>query len=126
MAHAGSKLRVRRARAVKTLVEGVSFTLEPGQLIAVIGPSGAGKSTVMRAIIGDVPCEGSIRFNGIPLVAERAAEIRRQIAYVPQSDVLHPSLRLREALTLSAKLRLPGHLRTQRELAVDRVMADLL
>ena len=58
MAHAGSKLRVRRARGVaKQLVEGVSFTLEPGQLIAAIGPSGAGKSTVMRAIIGDVPCE---------------------------------------------------------------------
>jgi ABC-type transport system involved in cytochrome c biogenesis ATPase subunit len=58
----------------RVALEGVSFTVPAGSLVAVIGPNGAGKSSLFKAILGAVPCrEGEIRTAGRP-------------AYVPQGD----------------------------------------
>jgi zinc transport system ATP-binding protein len=60
-------------------VEDVSFTLEQGQIAILIGPNGSGKSTVLRAILGLIPCRGEIRVFGRPVPAAY-----REIGYVPQ------------------------------------------
>jgi zinc transport system ATP-binding protein len=60
-------------------VEDVSFTLEQGQIAILIGPNGSGKSTVLRAILGLIPCRGEIRVFGRPVQAAY-----REIGYVPQ------------------------------------------
>lgn len=55
------------------VLEGVSFTVEPGDVVAIIGPNGAGKTTLLKALLGAVPYEGRIIWHQIP-----------RIGYVPQ------------------------------------------
>jgi manganese/iron transport system ATP-binding protein len=67
-----------------TAIEGVTGTVAPGELLALIGPNGSGKSTLLEAILGLVPLRsGSILVHG-----EAPASARRDIAYVPQQDAL--------------------------------------
>src|SRR4029453_5105052 len=68
------------------VVEGVEGEVAVGQSVALIGPNGAGKSTLIRAILGLVALtSGTIRGLGRPPQAAR-----RQVAYVPQADILDP------------------------------------
>ncbi|MFI6427490.1 ABC transporter ATP-binding protein [Promicromonospora sp. NPDC050880] len=56
----------------KTAVDGVTFTVQPGQVTGFLGPNGAGKSTTMRMIVGlDRPTAGSVTVNGKPYAAHR-------------------------------------------------------
>jgi ABC-type Mn2+/Zn2+ transport system ATPase subunit len=80
-------------------VEEVSFTLEEGQIAILIGPNGSGKSTVLRAILGLVPCQGEIRVLGRPV---RAAY--REIGYVPQRLTFDPTLPLTTRETICMPL----------------------
>ena len=57
----------------------VSVTLAPGELVGIIGPNGAGKSTFIKALLGLVPCQGRVMFQGMPL-----RQRRRAVAYLPQ------------------------------------------
>jgi ABC-2 type transport system ATP-binding protein len=57
----------------KTAVDGISFTVEPGQVTGFLGPNGAGKSTTMRMIMGlDRPTAGTVTVNGRPYAAHRS------------------------------------------------------
>ncbi len=57
----------------KTAVDGISFTVRPGQVTGFLGPNGAGKSTTMRMIVGlDRPTSGSVTVNGRPCAAHRS------------------------------------------------------
>jgi len=57
----------------KTAVDGISFTVQPGQVTGFLGPNGAGKSTTMRMIMGlDRPSAGSVTVNGQPYAAHRS------------------------------------------------------
>jgi ATP-binding cassette subfamily C protein CydD len=63
----------------------VSFTLWPGQRIALVGPSGAGKSSLLHALLGFVrPTEGRILVGGVDLSTMDLEEWRRQVAWLPQ------------------------------------------
>ncbi|MGW5105698.1 ATP-binding cassette domain-containing protein [Nocardia sp. NPDC004123] len=102
-------------------VHGVSFTVEGnkqllidvnmqagrGSLTAMIGPSGAGKSTLSKLIAGTThPSAGVVTFEGRNLHAEYEA-LRSRIGMVPQDDVLHRQLTVKQALNFAAQLRLP-------------------
>jgi ATP-binding cassette subfamily C protein CydCD len=66
-----------------------TFTLAPGETVAVTGPSGVGKTTLLNALLGFVPAaEGRILVGGTDLAAIDPADWHRQIAWVPQ----HPHL----------------------------------
>ena len=57
----------------KTAVDGIDFTVKPGQVTGFLGPNGAGKSTTMRMIVGlDRPTSGSVTVNGKPYAEHRA------------------------------------------------------
>jgi ABC-type Mn2+/Zn2+ transport system ATPase subunit len=79
-------------------VEDVSFALEKGQIAILIGPNGSGKSTVLRAILGLVPCQGEIRVFGRPVQAAY-----REIGYVPQRLAFDQTL----PLTTAEAIRMP-------------------
>jgi len=73
----------------KTLLECVSLTLAPGELLAVVGPNGAGKSTLLRLLAGEIrPRTGTIRIGGRSLAdwPKRALACRR--AVLPQNSNL--------------------------------------
>ena len=107
----------------KQLLVNVEFSAGPGSLTAIIGPSGAGKSTVSKIIAGlSNPTSGVVTFEGRGVHAEYEA-LRTRIGMVPQDDVLHRQLTLRQALHYAAELRLPPDLTRDDQ---DRVIAGVL
>jgi ABC-type multidrug transport system ATPase subunit/pSer/pThr/pTyr-binding forkhead associated (FHA) protein len=110
----------------KTLLQSVSFALPGRSLLAVIGPSGAGKSTLLNALIGARPADvGHVRYAERDLYDDYD-ELRHRIALVPQDDVLHTQLSVRQALSYAARLRFPADTtEADRRLRVDEVLAEL-
>jgi ABC transport system ATP-binding/permease protein len=92
----------------KRRLDDLSFSLEPGQFIALVGGSGAGKSTLMRTLLGiEAPTNGIVYLNGTNL-RQNFNIYRNQIGYVPQDDIIHKDLTVQEVLAYAAKLRLPS------------------
>ncbi|MGV0684633.1 ABC transporter ATP-binding protein/permease [Mycolicibacterium thermoresistibile] len=109
----------------RQLLSEVSFTACPGSLTAIIGPSGAGKTTLANLVAGVVrPTTGAVTFDGYDIHANYAV-LRRRIGLVPQRDVVHPLLTVRQALRYAAELRLPEVGPADRQRAVDRVLEEL-
>lgn len=66
---------------------GVNFTVRPGEIVAITGPSGSGKSTVLRLLLGlYTPQAGQVLLDGLDLRQINIKELRRSIAYVPQTE----------------------------------------
>ncbi|KAF0958897.1 FHA domain-containing protein [Rhodococcus sp. T7] len=110
----------------RRLLEDVTFTAQPGSLTAVIGPSGAGKTTVATIISGsERPTEGVVEFEGRSVHAEYQV-LRSRIGMVPQDDVVHRQLTIRQALGYAAELRLPPDTsREDREEVIATVLGEL-
>jgi len=80
------------------------LTIPAGQTTALIGPSGCGKSTLLRLIMGLLePSAGTVRFDGTPVSAQTAQELRRRMGYVIQDGGLFPHLTAAENVLLMAK-----------------------
>ncbi|MEZ8544610.1 cysteine/glutathione ABC transporter permease/ATP-binding protein CydD [Vibrio atlanticus] len=76
------------------LVGPISFTLNTRQSTALVGPSGAGKTSLINAILGFMPYEGSLKINGIELRDLDLASWRKTISWVGQNPLLlHGSIR---------------------------------
>ena len=87
------------------LIEPVSMTIFPSELIALMGPAGAGKTTLLKALNGYTkPAAGRVLFNGASLY-DYYDRFRQQLGYVPQDDIVHAQLTVGEALYFSARLR---------------------
>jgi ABC-type multidrug transport system ATPase subunit len=110
----------------KTLLDNISVAARPGMLTAVIGPSGAGKSTFARLVAGYThPTTGTVSFEGHDVHAEYAS-LRSRIGMVPQDDVVHGQLTVRQALMYAAELRLPPDTnKADREKVVYEVLEEL-
>jgi ABC-type multidrug transport system ATPase subunit/pSer/pThr/pTyr-binding forkhead associated (FHA) protein len=108
------------------LLDDISLVLDPCEFVGLLGPSGAGKSTLMDALNGFRPAaQGKVLLNDRSLY-EYLAILRTLMGYLPQDDILHRALTVRECLFYSAKLRLPddytdAEIRTR----VDEVMRTL-
>ncbi len=90
------------------LLDDISFTVNPGELVGLMGLSGAGKTTLLKALNGyDRPTQGTSYINGIDLY-ENFYMLKASIGYVPQDDIVHSELTVKEALQYYAKLRLPS------------------
>jgi len=86
-------------------VRGVSMTVEPGELVAIIGSNGAGKTTTLRAIGGLLtPRRGRIEFDGARIDGLTSADVvRRGIAHVPEGRQLFGTMTVLENLELGAR-----------------------
>lgn len=92
----------------KRLLDPISLTIYPSELVALMGPSGAGKTTLLSALNGYTPpTDGDIFLNGENLY-ERYDQFRTCMGYVPQEDVMHRDLTVGQALYYTARLRLPS------------------
>ena len=86
----------------KNVINNISFTVNKGEIVALIGLNGAGKSTTIKHIIGLMePKRGMIRINGQTIFDDRE-NYRKRFAYIPESPVLYEELTLEEHLQLTA------------------------
>ena len=86
-------------------VNGVSFSIRPGEILGYVGPNGAGKSTTVKMLTGLIePTAGEIFFNG-KNVREDWIGFQRRMGYVPEEPHLYPHLTGREYLQLVGRLR---------------------
>ena len=76
-------------RKDQEVIQGISFTVDPGQTIALVGPSGAGKSTLVQLLHRFYdPIKGEIRIDGIPIKTVKQSSYWQQIGIVPQETIL--------------------------------------
>src|SRR5437868_13508339 len=86
-------------------VDGVSFTIRPGEILGYVGPNGAGKSTTVKVLTGLIePTEGEILFQGSDVRSDWIG-FQRRMGYVPEEPHLYPHLGGREYLQLVGRLR---------------------
>ena len=87
------------------VLEGVSLSVNPGELVTLLGRNGAGKTTTLRSILGIIcPRQGQIHFNGQALVGQKIFEIARQgLALVPENRGIFRLLTVEENLRIAAR-----------------------
>jgi len=86
-------------------LEGVSFTLEPGEVVGYLGPNGSGKSTTVKVLSGLLePSAGKVYFDGRD-IQTCLIDYRKRLGYVPEEQQLYPYLTGREYLELVGRLR---------------------
>ncbi len=86
------------------VLHGVSFDVQPGEIVALLGRNGSGRSTTAKAIMGLVDCQGSIRWKGGETVGKKAYQIAHLgIGYVPENRDIFPKLTVHQNLLLGQK-----------------------
>jgi branched-chain amino acid transport system ATP-binding protein len=86
------------------ILHGVTFRVDEGEIVSLLGRNGAGRSTTIKAIMGNVPPKGSIRFKGAEIVGLKPHQTaRRGLGYVPETRDIFPGLTVRQNLSLGEK-----------------------
>jgi multiple sugar transport system ATP-binding protein len=95
---------VTRLYGDQAVLNGVSFSVEAGEFVALVGPSGCGKSTTLRMAAGlEAPNSGSVRFDGADMAGVAPAD--RNIGFVFQQVALYPGSTVGENLRLPLQAR---------------------
>ena len=104
----------------KHAVDGISFSVERGEVLGFLGPNGAGKSTSMRMITGFIPpTSGRVTVGGFDVV-ENPIEAKRLIGYLPENAPAYTDMTVGGFLNFAAEIRgLRGETRAK---AVKRVV----
>jgi len=85
-------------------LDGVSFSIETGEIVGFLGPNGAGKTTMMKIITGFIPqTSGEVTVNGLSVITN-SLEVKKQIGYLPENNPLYDELYVREYLKYVAGL----------------------
>ncbi len=87
--------------------EDINMTISPGKFVAFVGASGVGKTTLMLSMCGlNKPTKGQVLINGSDLF-KNYEQLKNNIGYVPQDDIVFTNLTLIDMLKYSADLRMP-------------------
>lgn len=111
---------LRKEFGSKVAVNGVTFSVEKGQVLGFLGPNGAGKSTTMRMVTGYFrPTSGSVKIGGVSMLDDPETA-KRSIGYLPENAPLYSDMTVASFLGFCAELRgLTGAANIK---AVDRVL----
>ena len=86
------------------VLHGVSFDVQPGEIVALLGRNGSGRSTTAKAIMGLVDCQGSVSWKGAETLGKKAYQIAHLgIGYVPENRDIFPKLTVHQNLLLGQK-----------------------
>jgi len=86
------------------ILHGVNFSIKEGEVVSLLGRNGVGRSTTVKAIMGEVPPVGSVRFRGNEIAGLPNHRISRLgLGYVPEDRDVFPTLTVRQNLELGIK-----------------------
>ncbi len=106
---------VKNKRQYKEILHDTSFEVKSGEFVAIIGCSGAGKTTLMNLMSGySSVSSGQIFINDVD-VSKEYGNMKGNVAYVPQREILHDVLTLKETLYYAMQLRIPNITKEQKE-----------
>src|SRR3954451_13078926 len=106
-------------------LEGISFTINRGELVCVMGASGSGKSTLLKVLAGQLqPSSGQIFLNGQSLYPN-LDELKRYVSYIPQEDAFDEHLTIGENLQFAAAIRWPHLSRRDRMRRFEAKLVEL-
>jgi len=105
---------LRRSFGDRPAVEGISFSIEPGEIYGLLGPNGAGKTTTIKMVCGLLePDAGEVTIEGRHVNTDLS--VKSLLGYVPQDIALYPDLTASENLRFIARLyKLPSDVVRQR------------
>jgi ABC-2 type transport system ATP-binding protein len=96
---------VSKKFSVFTVVDDVSFSVRPGEVLGYLGPNGAGKTTTIRMLAGLLePTKGEILFEGRDIRRDVHA-FKKRLGYVPEQSEIYPHLSAVDYLTMVGRLR---------------------
>jgi branched-chain amino acid transport system ATP-binding protein len=97
------------------ILQGVDLDIAAGEVVSLLGRNGVGRSTTVKAIMGEVPPQGTIRFKGQDIAGLPNYRIARSgLGYVPEHRDIFPGLTVRQNLLLGVKdVRRPGKWRIE-------------
>ncbi|KAF5737387.1 putative ATP-binding cassette transporter [Tripterygium wilfordii] len=112
--------------AEKEILNGITGSVNPGEVLALMGPSGSGKTTLLNLLGGrlthDNNVGGSITYND----QKYSKFLKSRVGFVTQDDILFPHITVKETLTYAARLRLPNTLtKEQKEKRAIDVIHEL-
>ncbi|XP_015081871.1 ABC transporter G family member 26 [Solanum pennellii] len=108
----------------KHILKGITGSISPGEILALMGPSGSGKTTLLKILGGrsHENVKGTVTYNDIPY----SPALKRRVGFVTQDDVLFPQLTVEETLVFAAFLRLPCKMsRRQKYERVEVIIKEL-
>ena len=86
-------------------IEGISFTVNRGEILGFLGPNAAGKTTTMRILTGFMPpTSGAARIAGYDVV-DQSLEVRRHIGYLPETVPLYTEMSVTDYLDFMGRIR---------------------
>jgi len=86
------------------ILHGVHLDVREGEIVSLLGRNGVGRSTTIKAIMGMVQCEGSVKFRGEELLGAKTYAIAHKgLGYVPENRDIFPTLTVRQNLVLGQK-----------------------
>lgn len=104
---------ISKQYAGQVAVNGISFTLNKGEITGFLGPNGAGKTTTMKMLTGAItPWQGSIFINDIPFETNKL-HFQKKIGYLPEHNPLYLEMYVREYLAFCADIYKVSHKKIQ-------------
>ena len=106
------------------VLQNLSFTIGAGESVGLIGANGAGKSTIMKILLGLLPCEGTVTVDGLAVNRQNLGEVRKKLGFVLQNSdnqMFMPTVY--EDMMFAP--RNYGLSKEEAEARVDRVLAEL-
>lgn len=129
-------LRVEISATGQDIVDGVSFSIEAGEVLGIVGESGSGKTTIGTSLLGYARpgsriADGSVRISDVDVLGLEPAELRKArgglVSYIPQdpSMALNPALRISEQVEEVLDAHNFGSSRQERQARIEQLFGEV-
>jgi len=105
----------------KTIVDSISFTVEPGQWLMIVGPNGAGKTTVISAISQAAPYTGEVFFEGRNIRSCKSRDLAKNIGVLTQNHFVGYDFTVEEVIRLGRYAYAPGLWGQKKDDGADKI-----